>query len=128
MIGDKIAELRKQKNMTQETLGKMIGVSAQSISKWENNTTMPDIMLLPIIAEVFDVSIDTLFDKNEKCDTTIPLNHMVDVAYEEFLETMQKIWNSLGEKNFSQSQLIEAAKVTKQYLNENSDSQTVIFF
>ena len=48
-IGENIAMFRKQKGYTQEALASAIGVSAQSISKWENNTNMPDIMLLPIM-------------------------------------------------------------------------------
>ena len=62
-IGEKIAELRKQKNMTQEGFGAMLGISAQSVSKWENNVSLPDISLIPIIADTFDISIDELFDK-----------------------------------------------------------------
>ena len=67
-IGEKIAELRKNRKMTQEELANVIGVSSQSISKWENNTTMPDILLLPIIAEIFEVTLDELFsiEKNQK--------------------------------------------------------------
>ena len=67
-IGEKIAELRKNRKMTQEELANVIGVSSQSISKWENNTTMPDILLLPIIAEIFEVTLDELFsiERNPK--------------------------------------------------------------
>lgn len=65
-IGENIAALRKQKGFTQEALASAIGVSAQSISKWENNTNMPDIMLLPIIADIFHVDIDTLFGRQSE--------------------------------------------------------------
>lgn len=64
-IGENIAMFRKQKGLTQEALASAIGVSAQSISKWENNTNMPDIMLLPIIADVFGIRIDVLFGRQE---------------------------------------------------------------
>lgn len=60
-IGEKIAKLRKDSNMTQEELAGMIGVSSQSVSKWETGVTMPDIMLLPIIAGVFEITLDELF-------------------------------------------------------------------
>lgn len=60
-IGVKIAKLRKDNNMTQEELAGMIGVSSQSVSKWETGVTMPDIMLLPIIAGVFEITLDELF-------------------------------------------------------------------
>lgn len=48
-LGERIADLRRERGITQENLAGIIGVSAQAISKWENNATMPDIMLLPII-------------------------------------------------------------------------------
>ncbi|HPE94735.1 MAG TPA: helix-turn-helix domain-containing protein [Bacillota bacterium] len=79
-IGEKIAKLRKQKGMTQEELAGIIGVSAQSVSKWENSTTMPDIILLPIIANAFEVSIDALFGKSMVQDNYIPAEEAFDSA------------------------------------------------
>lgn len=63
-IGEKIKLLRKQKNISQEVLAQYLGVSFQSVSKWENETTMPDITLVPAIASFFGVSTDELFDFN----------------------------------------------------------------
>ena len=60
-LGERIAELRREHSMTQENLAEIIGVSAQAISKWENGATMPDILLLPVLADTFSVSIDALF-------------------------------------------------------------------
>ena len=60
-IGRKIKALRLQKGITQETLAGEIGVSAQAVSKWENETTLPDIQLLPLLSVYFGVSIDELF-------------------------------------------------------------------
>ena len=60
-IGEQIKNLRKKMSMTQERLADLLGVSAQSVSKWENQLTAPDISLLPAIASVFSVSIDELF-------------------------------------------------------------------
>ncbi len=56
----KIAELRKSKGIGQQDLADVLGVSFQSVSKWETGTTMPDITLLPSIAEYFNVSVDEL--------------------------------------------------------------------
>lgn len=56
----KIAELRKDKGIGQQDLAEVLGVSFQSVSKWENGITMPDITLLPSIAEYFDISVDEL--------------------------------------------------------------------
>jgi len=63
-IGEKIKLLRKQKNISQEVLAQYLGVSFQSVSKWENETTMPDITLVPAIASFFGISTDELFDFN----------------------------------------------------------------
>ena len=70
-IGENIANLRKKKGWTQAEFGEMIGVSNQAVSKWESGISMPDIMLLPHIAEAFECSIDELFDylpKKERAD------------------------------------------------------------
>ncbi len=63
LIGTKIAELRKFRSMTQEELSVRIGVSPQTVSKWETGTTCPDILLLPILADIFGVTPDELFGK-----------------------------------------------------------------
>ena len=61
-LGKKIRQLRQKAQYTQEQLGEKLGVGAQAVSKWENAVGMPDISLLPALAEVFGVSIDDLFD------------------------------------------------------------------
>lgn len=86
-IGENIAVLRKQKGITQEALATAIGVSAQSVSKWENNTNMPDIMLLPIIADIFQVSVDNLFGRQSaKIDNKA--EDAYDLCCDAMLETM----------------------------------------
>ena len=61
-LGAKIKRLRCKAGLTQEQLAEKLGLSAQSVSKWENAVTMPDITLLPLLVEEFGVSIDELFD------------------------------------------------------------------
>ena len=61
MIGNRIKELRKARGMTQEQLAERIGISFQAVSKWENNVALPDITLVPRMAQIFGVSIDDLF-------------------------------------------------------------------
>ena len=60
-LGNQIKELRKQKNMTQEQLAEALGLTAQSVSKWETGLGYPDMTLIPILANIFGVSLDTLF-------------------------------------------------------------------
>ena len=61
-IGAKIKQLRAKAGLTQEQLASALGISAQSVSKWENAVTMPDVALLPMLAGELGVSIDELFD------------------------------------------------------------------
>lgn len=61
-IGNKIKQLRLKDGITQEALANAMGVSCQSVSKWENNVCAPDISLLPALSEFFGVTIDELFD------------------------------------------------------------------
>lgn len=55
-----ITQLRKEKGITQVELADYLGISFQAISKWENGTTLPDISLLPELAQYFQVSVDQL--------------------------------------------------------------------
>ena len=63
-LGEKIRTLRKQRGLSQEVLAEHLGVSFQAVSKWENDSTMPDVMMIPAIASFFGVSTDELFDFN----------------------------------------------------------------
>lgn len=62
LIGTKIQTLRRNKNMTQAQLAEVLSVSSQSVSKWENHLSTPDISLLPIIARFFGITMDELFN------------------------------------------------------------------
>ncbi len=59
-IGNNIKCLRKEKDITQEELAEFLGVSCQSVSRWENSLCYPDMELLPIIADFFAVTVDKL--------------------------------------------------------------------
>lgn len=59
-FGERLKKLRRDKNITQDTLAEYLGISYQAVSKWENNAGYPDISLLPAIAGFFGVSADYL--------------------------------------------------------------------
>ncbi len=61
LMADRIKILRKAKGMTQEEMGSALGLSYQAISKWENDAALPDVQMIPKIAEYFGISIDELF-------------------------------------------------------------------
>lgn len=60
-IGQIIKKLRKERNYTQEELAEQLNISSQAVSKWENETSMPDISQIVPLASVFGVSTDVLF-------------------------------------------------------------------
>lgn len=74
-IGERIAYYRRLNAMTQEELAQKLNVSTQAVSKWEQKITSPDIMLLPELASIFNISIDELF--GIKIDTE-PVFNLVD--------------------------------------------------
>ncbi len=59
-IGNRIKELRRSKDITQEEFAEYLGVSYQSVSRWENGVCYPDMELLPIMADFFGVTVDSL--------------------------------------------------------------------
>ena len=61
-IGNKIKTLRNKKALSQGELAEILHVSAQAVSKWESDTSFPDIIQLPAIASYFGITIDELFE------------------------------------------------------------------
>ena len=59
-LGEKIIELRKRYNLTQEKLSNQIGISRQTLSNWESNITSPDINQAKKLASIFKISLDDL--------------------------------------------------------------------
>ena len=59
-MGEKLQKLRNEKNMSQEKVAEIVGVSRQAVSKWENDLSYPDTKNLILLAEVFNVSVDQL--------------------------------------------------------------------
>ena len=60
-IGEKIKIQRRERDLTQEEVANILGVSKAAVSKWENNESYPDITLLPQIAQLFHITKDELF-------------------------------------------------------------------
>lgn len=60
MIGENIQYLRKRKSITQEALAEMVGVSRQTIAKWENGESAPDLEMSGKLSQVLDVTLDDL--------------------------------------------------------------------
>ena len=82
-IGETIRKLRKEKSITQDELAGFLGVSYQSVSKWERCESYPDITLVPSIAVFFGVTTDFLLGVN-----TADKENRIKV-YEEKYETLK---------------------------------------
>ncbi len=96
-LGKKIRQLRFKAGLTQEQLAEKLSIAPQSVSKWENGAAMPDITFLPLLAEIFGVTIDDLFDltaeqrlnrMENRMDTEEELPPDVFLEYEELLKSM----------------------------------------
>lgn len=67
-IGEKIKDLRRKNDLTQEKLADQLGVSYQTVSKWETGITSPDLSLIVPLARLFKITTDELFGFNENAD------------------------------------------------------------
>ena len=102
-ISQVIKRLRKEKNITQEELAKVLNVTYQSVSRWENDLAYPDAELIPLIASYFGVTTDVLFGTDE---TTI------EYKRQEYLKKIQEQENIYSDEDFKRFEktLTEAIK------------------
>lgn len=74
MFAENLIELRKLNHLSQEELAEKIGVSRQTLSKWETGESLPDIVKSRLLAEIFGVTLDDLvkYEKEEDCGLGVP--------------------------------------------------------
>ena len=77
-IGENLKTLRRQKGITQEQLAHILGVSFQSVSRWENDTCYPDIELLPIMADYFETTVDSILRVEETVEKERVKRYLAD--------------------------------------------------
>lgn len=100
-IGAKIKELRKRKGITQERLAEYLNISSQAVSKWERNTALPDISLVPKLVSFFGISADELFSINK---------HSTDkrvIWYRNEYEKLVKVFDKKGAIRLMEQALYE---------------------
>lgn len=95
-IGRFIAELRKEKNMTQEQLAEVLEVNVKSISRWENGKTMPDLSMLPILAKELNVEVSELLNgrrmtKEELIELKGTIEQLIKYSQKEVIDK-SKVW------------------------------------
>ena len=93
-IGKFIAELRKNKNLTQEQLGELLGVNNRTISRWETGKNMPDISLYKILCETLDISIEELINGERTNKSNI--KHSMEKAIITTIDSSQKTKKNLN--------------------------------
>ena len=96
--------------MTQEQIAEVLGVSCQAISKWETNSSYPDILLLPVIADYFGVSVDCL------------LGHDTGKQVEEINEACAKEEAKIAEKRY-----MEAIPPLREMLIKNPGNEKLMY-
>ena len=87
-FGERLYELRKNKNISQEELAELLDVSRQSISKWENDKAYPEMTRLLFMSEYFDVSLDYLMRGADSDES----NNDLTVVYK--AQNMLRVWNN----------------------------------
>ena len=86
-FGERIKEYRKNIGFTQSKLAERLGISEQSVSKWETGVTMPDITMLVPLSSVLGVSVDSLLGVATNADEEI------NAAYKEVNERWKDGYN-----------------------------------
>ncbi|MCM1040753.1 MAG: helix-turn-helix domain-containing protein [Ruminococcus sp.] len=92
-IGNRIAELRKKRGMTQEQLARELGVSAPAVSKWETDTSYPDITILCPLARALGTNVDTLLEYEEilsREKANAYMEQILRIRQEEGIEAAEK--------------------------------------
>ena len=72
MIGENIAILRRTAGLSQETLAEKLGVSRQTLAKWETGESVPDILRCDALAEIFDTTLEDLLHADMRENQKIP--------------------------------------------------------
>ena len=91
-LGERLIQLRAKAGLSQDTLAEQLGVSRQSVSKWENDASVPDLEKLVKLSGVFGVSLDELV-KGEVPDSAAPAVK-AGVTAEELGSTGRGWWGS----------------------------------
>lgn len=78
-FGQRFARLRKSFGFKQEHIAEKFNISAQAVSKWENDLSAPDISILPMIADLFNVSLDELLGREIQNTKIVPQTERKDI-------------------------------------------------
>ena len=88
-FGDQIRNIRKKENLTQEQFAIKLNVSRQAVSNWENNKNLPDIGMLILMSDVFQISLDQLVKGEDH------MNNMTEKVIRDGSETRRARFNMI---------------------------------
>lgn len=103
-FGDKLIELRKKNGLSQEELAEKLGVSRQSVSKWESNNTYPETDKIIQIANLFECSMDDLInDKVTDVEASLRKNkNNIQYVWDSFIEFITNTVNMVSKMSFKE--------------------------
>ena len=78
-FGTRLADLRREHNLTQNDIADRLNISAQAVSKWENDLTSPDIDTLLKLSDIFNISVDELLGKKKQEPVYVPVEARKDI-------------------------------------------------
>ncbi|MES2837603.1 MAG: pentapeptide repeat-containing protein [Bacteroidota bacterium] len=98
-IGNKIAEARKKSNLSQSELAQQVSISPQAVGKWERGESMPDIMTLNRLAEIFGVDLNYFSENFKSSEKEIAgkVNTAEDGLFTKLKDNLGLNWNMSGE-------------------------------
>ena len=102
-FGDKLIALRKKKGLSQEELAEKLGVSRQSVSKWESNNTYPETDKIVQICNIFECTMDDLINDNITDVESIERKNKnnINVMVDSFLDFITKTINMFSRMKFT---------------------------
>jgi len=104
-IGENIKQMRRRRNLTQEEMASHLGISFQSISKWERGDGYPDITMLPTLANYFGISVDELLG-------------MGGIAKKAHYDEINRMWNENNKKGLHSENVALMRQSLKTFPND----------
>ncbi len=91
-LGNRIKQLRESHKLTQKELAERLGVSAQAISKWENNVNQPDVSTVRRLCAIFEISVDEFLQENAPPANASSETNKTETAQSEKLSQRKRLW------------------------------------
>lgn len=92
IFGEKLKNIRKEKNLTQEEVAEKIGVSGQAVSKWEKGECLPDVYNLKLLGRLYRVSVDSLLEAEDEGDEKVVQTIKIGEAVFEIVKKPETIF------------------------------------